>query len=127
LIIFTAQNIVNKLPNINQNKLTPLIFAEQITLPNNDPISWIFYKQLNNLSPKGRTAKWFNRISQWISNNRTIIQNKTTSVATYIDDCFPHPTEAVKTTNRRYAILWNRKGELIMGKLTSKNSTKFTN
>src|SRR3954465_14977829 len=53
---FIEQKIAKKLPRINQHNPIPLMFAEQITLPNNEPISWFFYKQLNNLSTKGKGA-----------------------------------------------------------------------
>jgi hypothetical protein len=95
---FIESKKVQVLPHINQQYPIPLMFVEQLTLPNNEPISWIFHRQMNKLSTKGRVANWFEPIRRWISNNHDILQLNITSVATSINDYFPRPADVEKTS-----------------------------
>jgi hypothetical protein len=64
--LFMTHKCFNLLRKIGISSSYPLIYASQIILPSGYTMSWVCYRYIAGLSAKGRIAKWFQLLIQWI-------------------------------------------------------------
>jgi hypothetical protein len=56
---------------IKQSVTFPVFFLDQLSAPGNLLINWKQYRELADLSKKGRVAKWFTKLATFCVDNQT--------------------------------------------------------
>ncbi|CAB4417911.1 unnamed protein product [Rhizophagus irregularis] len=95
--IFITHRCLNLLRKIGTSNSYPLIYASQLILPSGHTMSWACYRFIAGLSAKGRIAKWFQLLTQWIK-GISIIEISRFSISNFLNNIL----QPVSEDKRKY-------------------------
>ncbi|PKC55690.1 RnaseH-domain-containing protein, partial [Rhizophagus irregularis] len=109
--IFITHRCLNLLRKIGTSNSYPLIYASQLILPSGHTMSWACYRFIAGLSAKGRIAKWYQLLTQWIK-GISIIETSRFSISNFLnntlqpvsEDKRKHPYVIIKDKNNKLSI-----------------------
>ncbi|PKY62972.1 hypothetical protein RhiirA4_490534, partial [Rhizophagus irregularis] len=109
--IFITHRCLNLLRKIGTSSSYPLIYASQLILPSGHTMSWACYRFMAGLSAKGRIAKWYQLLTQWIK-GISIIEKSRFSISNFLNNTLQpvskdkrkHPYVIIKDKNNKLSI-----------------------